>query len=299
LFFSSNGLILNSFNISEASRTINLYFDSEEIANDLSFINEIDDTFVYSLYGRNYLASYQTVEDIELMKKGIDTYSKQSISDYNPIIDGHGTGYALPSPEDLEVLIGKTTLLEVIPNYGQKYRASADLSTEIYFPTVGDQASQGSCSAWANAYYAYGYLEVKDYGWDASSGNPDFLLSPAWAYNIIAAYDYGSNPNEVAQVLVDWGVPTLSAMPYNDMDVDSWGNEAAWRQAPYHRPLDYTLITYVGPTIIDLINSIIDGGTPVTIGIDASQFYSGLDEGTMDFTLSSDEYDPSGELNHA
>ncbi len=298
----SNATILNSFSVNEPLNTMIFYSDSEKTSNenlDLSFMDNFDDVFIYSLNGRNYLATYKSFEDIELMKKGIDTQSKRLITDYNPIIDGHGTGYALPSPEDLEALIGKTTLLDVVPEYGQKYRASADLSTEIYFPTVGDQASQGSCSAWANAYYAYGYLEAKDYGWDASSGNPDFLLSPAWAYNIIAAYDYGSIPYEVAQVLLDWGIPTLSAMPYNDMDVNNWGNEAAWRQAPYHRPLDYTLIDYVGPTTIDLIKSIIDSGTPVTIGIDAYQFYSGLDQGTSDFILSSDEYDPSGGLNHA
>ncbi|MHA1981428.1 MAG: CARDB domain-containing protein [Promethearchaeota archaeon] len=302
LLFSSIVTILNGFNVNDSLSTMSYYSNSGEFSEenlDLSFKDDFDDIFIYSINGRNYLATYKTAEDLEVMKKGIDIQSKRSKSDYNPIIDGHGTGYALPSLEDLDSLIGKISLLGEVPEYGQKYRASADISTEIYFPTVGDQAMQGSCSAWANAYYAYGYLEAKDYGWDASSGNPDFLLSPAWAYNIIAAYDYGSIPYEVAQVLVDWGVPTLSAMPYDDMDVDSWGNEVAWRQAPYHRPLDYALITYVGPTTIDLIKSIIDSGTPVTIGIDAYQFNPGLDEGTMDFILSSDEYDPSGGLNHA
>ncbi len=81
---------------------------------------------------------------------------------------------------------------------------------------------QGSCTAWANAYYAYGYMEAKDYGWDASSGNTDYLLSPAWAYNKVAAYDYGSVPIELAQLIIEWGVSTLSTMPYNDFDVDSW-----------------------------------------------------------------------------
>ncbi|MFX1588871.1 MAG: CARDB domain-containing protein [Promethearchaeota archaeon] len=245
------------------------------------------------------MAKYITTDDIEIMKEGINSKPNFDEVNYNHIIDGHGTGYALPSPEDLESLVGKLSLLDVIQEDDQKYRANADLSTEIYFPTVGDQGIQGSCSAWANAYYAYGYLEAKDYGWDASSGNPDYQLSPAWAYNIIAAIDYGSIPYEIAQVLVDWGVPTLSAMPYNDTDVDSWGDEIAWRQAPYHRPLDYTLITYTGNATITLIKSLIDSGIPVTIGIDANQFYYGLDEGTMDFILSSEEYNPFGGLNHA
>jgi C1A family cysteine protease len=261
-------------------------------------INSINDNaFTYSLNGREYLAKYITAKDVEEMKQGIDTQPQSSRSESNVIIDGHGTGYNV-NLEDLESLVGKVSLLEVIPEDGQKYRATADISTEIYFPTVGDQGSQGSCSAWANAYYAYGYLEAKDYGWDASSGNPDYLLSPAWAYNIVAAYDYGSIPYEVAQVLLDWGVPTLSAMPYDDSDVDSWGNETAWRQASYHRPLNYTLITYTGPATIDLMKSLITAGTPVTIGIDAYQFSNGLDQVAMDFILSSDEYN-SDSLNHA
>ncbi|MFX1401758.1 MAG: CARDB domain-containing protein [Promethearchaeota archaeon] len=264
---------------------------------DYNSINDSSNTFIYSLKGREYRAKYITSKDVEEMKQRIDTQPKSSRSRSNVIIDGHGTGYAV-NPEDLDALVGKISLLEVIPKDSQKYRATADLSTEIYFPTVGDQGSQGSCSAWANAYYAYGYLEAKDYGWDASSGNPNYLLSPAWAYNIVAAYDYGSIPYEVAQVLLDWGVPTLSAMPYDDSDVDSWGNETAWRQAPYHRPFNYTLITYTGPATIDLMKSLITAGIPVTIGIDAYQFSNGLDEGTMDFILSSDEYD-STSLNHA
>ncbi|MFX0008806.1 MAG: CARDB domain-containing protein [Candidatus Hermodarchaeota archaeon] len=260
---------------------------------------DINQKVIYSLNGRSYLAKYITTEDVNEMQSEVNEKSVSSKSNFNDIIENHGTGYVMPSSEDLNSLIGKLSLLEVFPEESQKYKASADLSTEMYFPTVGDQGGQGSCSAWANAYYAYGYLEAKDNGWDASSGNPDYLLSPAWAYNIIAAYDYGSVPYEVAQVLLDWGVPTLSAMPYDDTDVDSWGDETAWRQAPYHRPYNYTIITYTGTSTIDLIKSLLSSGTPVTIGIDSYQFYNGLDAGTMDYILSSDEYNPLGSLNHA
>lgn len=274
-----------------------ILFNLLDISSYNNSINDSDNLFIYSSNGREYKAKYITAQDVEEMKQDIDTQTLTPRSESNVIIDGHGTGYNI-NPDDLESLVGKVSLLDVIPKADQKYRATADLSTEIYFPAVGDQGSQGSCSAWANAYYAYGYLEAKDYGWDASSGNPDYLLSPAWAYNIVSAYDYGSIPYEVAQVLLDWGVPTLSAMPYDDSDVDSWGDETAWRQAPYHRPLDYTLITYTGPATIDLMKSLITSGVPVTIGIDAYQFSIGLDEVTMDFILSSDEYD-STSLNHA
>ncbi|MFW9872923.1 MAG: C1 family peptidase, partial [Candidatus Thorarchaeota archaeon] len=254
-------------------------------------------TFIYTHNGKSYLAEYITKEKVEEMKKDINIQVSREHHDH--VIDGHGTGYLAPSEEDLEALIGKISVLELISDSPQRYMATADISTEIYFPVVGDQGYQGSCTSWANVYYAFGYLEAKDYGWDASSGNPQYLLSPAWSYNMIAAYDYGSVPSETAQLIKEWGVSTLSTMPYDDFDFDSWGDEAAWREAPYHKPLDYTLITYVGYPTIDAIKSLIDSGTPVTIGIDANQYYNGLDKETSDYILSSVEYDPSGGLNHA
>ena len=256
-------------------------------------------TFVTSINGKNYLAKYITEKDIEVMNDKLESSPSRSEHNQNLVIDGHGTGYEVPTSTDLESLVGKVSLLKQIPESGQAYRASADLSSQIYFPIVGDQGNQGSCSAWANAYYAYGYLEAKDYGWDASSGNPDYLLSPAWAYNIVTAADSGSIPYEVAQVMLDWGIPTLSAMPYDDNDVNSWGNETAWQQAPYHRPSSYSLITYTGNATIDLIKSLLDGGTPFTIGIDAYQFNNGLDQSSNDYILSSGEYIAGQGLNHA
>jgi len=254
------------------------------------------DAFITTLNGKKYLAEYITKEKVEEMKKQSEL--RVSNKKYNQIIDGHGTGYAPPTPEELEKLIGKVSILGILPDAGfQNYRASADISTEIYFPVVGDQGYQGSCTAWANAYYAYGYMEAKDYGWDASSGNTDYLLSPAWAYNMVAAYDYGSAPFDLAELIMEWGVSTLSTMPYNDFDVDSWGEEPAWREAPYHRPLNYNPIFFVGPTTIDAIKSLLDSGIPVTIGIDAYQLDPGFTDGN--YIISSAEYDSSGSLNHA
>ncbi len=271
--------------------------DSNSDPEDIIDIECSGHTFIYTLNGKRYLAKYITEEEVEDMKK--DIRIEDSKGHYDHIIDGHGTGYSSASEEDLESLIGEISLLELIPDYEHGFKATADISTEIYFPVVGDQGMQGSCTSWANVYYAYGYLEAKDYGWDASSGDPQYLLSPAWSYNKISAYDYGSVPSETAQLIKEWGVSTLNTMPYDDTDVDSWGGEAAWREAPYHRPLDYTLISYIGYATIDVIKSLIDSGTPVTIGIDAYQYNNGLDDGLSDYVLSSDEYDNSSGLNHA
>lgn len=254
-------------------------------------------TFIYTLNGKSYLAEYITEENVGVMKK--ETLFENTREHSAEVIDGHGTGYLAPSKEELDALVGKVSLLELIADYEKGYKATADISSEIYFPVVGDQGMQGSCTSWANVYYAYGYLEAKDYGWDASSGNPQYLLSPAWSYNKIAAYDYGSVPSETAELIKEWGVSTLYSMPYDDTDVDSWGDEAAWRESPYHRPLDYTLISYTGYATIDVIKSLLDSGIPVTFGIDSYQFSNGLSDTTSDFILSSAEYNNVSGLNHA
>ncbi len=288
-------ILLLSFN-APSSLYKSSKMDLNSTDQDLINYKNSDHTFIYKLNGNQYLAEHITKEKIEEMKK--DGLFEETKRNYNDIIDGHGTGYSKPTEEELDSLMGKISLLGLVSDYKRGYKATADISTEIYFPIVGDQGLQGSCTSWANVYYAFGYLEAKDYGWDASSGNTDYLLSPAWSYNKIAAFDYGSMPVETAELIKEWGVATLSAMPYNDMDVNSWGNEAAWREAPYHKPLDYTLITYIGYSTIDVIKSILDSGTPVSIGIDAYQFFNGLNDNSGDYILSSDEYNGGG-LNHA
>ncbi len=271
--------------------------ESNEIDFNLSN-NDPSETFVVTMNGINYLAKYITQEDIDTMKPMINL--KEEGKNYNKIIDGHGTGLAPPTEEELELLLGKISIIgTTTESEHHKPKATHDLSTEIYFPSVGNQMSQGSCGAWASTYYTYGYLEAKDYGWDASSGNLDYLLSPAWTYNKVAPIDYGSWMTSNAQILVDWGCATMSSMPYDDSDVDSWGNETAWREAPYHRAYDYYLMDFneFNPnSTIDAIKSMITSGSPVTFALDAGEFSAGFSDGN--YIISSTEYD-SVSYNHA
>ena len=97
------------------------FFDTSNLS--LDNRQDSGDMFVSSVNGKNYLAKYITAEDIEDMKKKssiqspIETWSKPNSIN---LIDGHGMGYATPSSEDLESLIGKVSLLDVIPENGQK-----------------------------------------------------------------------------------------------------------------------------------------------------------------------------------
>ncbi|MFX1568621.1 MAG: CARDB domain-containing protein [Promethearchaeota archaeon] len=255
------------------------------------------ETFVCTLNGKEYLAKYISQEDVEVMKTSSDL--KEENKNYNNIIDGHGTGLCAPTKEDLEKLIGKISIIGTLPeSEPHKPQAAQDLSSDVSFPSVGNQGAQGSCAAWALTYYCYGYLEAKDHGWSASSGNPDYLMSPAWTFNKVTTTS-GSWMTDNAQIIVDWGCATMSAMPYDDSDVNSWGSETAWREAPYHRAYDYYLIDFneFNPNAtIDVIKNMIVNGTPVTFAMDSSQFTSGFSDGN--YIISSSEYD-SLILDHA
>ncbi|MFP4545569.1 MAG: fibronectin type III domain-containing protein, partial [Methanomassiliicoccales archaeon] len=173
-----------------------------------------------------------------------------------------------------------------------------DLSTEPYFPQIGSQGGQGSCAGWALSYYAYGYMEAKDKGWtEASSGNPEQLISPAWTYNLAnGGYDGGSSIYRNGMILEEWGAPTLSTMPYDPDDAVSWGDEESWREAPLHRARDVHTMSYSGESTVEDVKELVSSGTPVVFGFNANEYSSGFSDGN--YILSSEEYSAST-INHA
>ena len=289
LIFSSLGSINTFYRLSN--------IESISLDNDTKNYLNTAETFIYTLNGKNYLAEYITRDKVNEIKEQIGIRNPNK--NYNLIIDGYGTGFAPPTEKDYENLIGQISIIKLLPEpYLQAPTAASDLSTEIYFPIVGNQGSQGSCGAWATAYYAYGYLEAKDNGWDASSGNPDYLMSPAWTYNKLVTSDSGSWMIENGEILEEWGCATLSTMPYDETNIDNWGNESAWREAPYHRAYETYLMDFneSNPnSTIEMIKSLINGGTPVTFALDADQFSNGLAD---NYIISSAEY-ISSTINHA
>jgi len=102
---------------------------------------------------------------------------------YNLLVNGFGTGLAPPSEASYAHMVVKEAA-------GLKAFASVpsaiDLSDDPWFPAVGNQGSQGSCSAWAMAYYCYGYQEAKDNNWIDAKTNPAHQISPAWGYNMVS-----------------------------------------------------------------------------------------------------------------
>jgi len=211
-------------------------------------------------------------EDIELLKKQVGIYDSKK--EYNEIYDGFGTGLTPPTEEEWEAMIGNILIIDTVgSNNGPG--ASFDMSTDPRFPQVRSQGSQGSCAAWAATYYTTGYLQAKNNGWnEASIGNNNHLLSPAFTYNKYNyGHDGGSHTWTNGYVMRSVGVCRWVNMPYNQYDDVGWGNEDAWRDAPKYR-IDnvYTLSSPFDNTDINTIKNTVSGGTPVTFALHASSY---------------------------
>lgn len=219
-------------------------------------------------------------------------------ANYNILVDGHGTGKAPPMAEAYDALVGSLNMVETVSVDALSLPSTHDLSSTPYFPVIGNQASQGSCTAWAATYYAYGYMEAVDKGWTgASSGVLTNLLSPAWTYNKVnGGIDMGSWEWDNMMVLKDWGGATMATMPYTDEDWTDWGPPESYREAPEHRILDAYHIPYVGLATVETVKTLISEGVPVTFGLDANEYNRGFADGN--YIISSSEYN-SRNPNHA
>ncbi len=248
---------------------------------------------IYEPSGTKYIYKwhYVTEEDVAKWKQRWGV--REDNKNYNIIVDGHGTGLAPPSEDEYNSMIGKIIQIDDVLN--PPTRGAVDLSQDPRFPKVGNQGGQGSCASWAAGYYANGYLQAKDYDWtDASEGNPEHLMSPAWVYNKVnGGQDSGSSLSAPLDLICYVGEATMATMPYDDTDYLSWGSEDAWREAPLYRGDTYVSVDLSN---INVIKSYIDQGIPVIFGINASQYDNGFADGN--YIISSQEYSSSS-LNHA
>ena len=216
----------------------------------------------------------------------------------NVIVDGHGTGLVLPNATEWSNMVGKVTVTDSVSSSGLRSSGYYDISTQSYFPAVGDQGGEGSCAAWAMTYYDYGYLEAKDNGWtDASTGNTAHLLSPAWTYNRVnGGVDSGTFMDTVANVIINSGVASLKNMPYTGSDLTSLGGQDAFREAPLHRAASVVVLPTTDMSAdVTSIKNLISSNVPVTFAIDANQFNSGLNNDNL---IVAAEYS-STSINHA
>ena len=94
-------------------------------------------------------------------------------------------------------------------------RSFCDNSSNL--PPILNQGSQGSCVAWATAYYYKSYQEWEEHGWDID--DPMHQFSPSFVYNHInGGTDEGSNFSDALKLLCDHGCVSLVSMPYDEND---------------------------------------------------------------------------------
>lgn len=137
-------------------------------------------------------------------------------------------------------------------------KTSIDLSS--YFPTPGDQGSQGSCTAWAVAYALKTYQENFERNWGVNSITTRF--SPAYVYNQLNSNDNGISISKAMDLIVEQGVCTLSQMPYDQNDFTTQPTSSQRTNAAA-----YTAKEWYSVWGLDNVRREIYEGNPVVVSI--------------------------------
>jgi fibronectin type 3 domain-containing protein len=214
-----------------------------------------------------------------------------------------GEGQELRTLSDGEWLeqVGNQVILDGFLG-GAPAAAAADLSTSPYFPKIGNQGNIGSCGAWAETYYQFGFLKAKQMGWtDASTGNSAHLFCPTWTYNKLnGGKDDGSMEGDNTRIIAQFGAATMDTMPYSDAIPEGyldWGNEAAWRTAVQYRCQGYIVFEKTDmDAYIAAVKSAITNQIPVNFAINSTNMEENIADynGNKNNIISSSEYNLEG-----
>ncbi len=221
-----------------------------------------------------------TQEEIDQLKKIINNLNYDT--KHQNINSEYATGFILPTEEDLDAMVGKVNIADGV-SHSMPIPTVYDLSTEIYFPEVHTQGQQGSCVAWASAYYANGYMQAKTRGWTGTynaqtSNSYDQLISPAFVYNKCKYKGTGIGANAVGSTYTDSlglmetiGVCREIKMQYNALDYLSWGSENAWRDAPQYRIKNIGIINPpFSASDLTLMKTLLNNSHPLLFALDSS-----------------------------
>jgi len=204
-----------------------------------------------------------TSQDIEALKQIIGVESPN-------VTEANGTDLRPPTEDQWNKSKDNMTIIDTTKLEPKVVMPSKlDLSAQPYFPPVGNQGPEGSCTAWATDYYAYGYLLARYNNWtDVSAGNSAHLMSPAWTFNKVAyGYSTGSSFIGNYQAIQSYGAASMSVMPYSVSDFPSWGPSTAWREAFTHPSINYTLLLTTDNSSTAAIQNLVWHGTPVNFAM--------------------------------
>ena len=116
-----------------------------------------------------------------------------------------------------------------------------DLSQSKFFPPIKSQGDQGSCVAWAQAYYQFTYEMNKALDRESTAEN---LFSPSFVYNMSNyGEDTGSFPKTAFNNMKKIGVATWNTIPYNkEVHRDWFPQESIWQEAAKYRIADFKIL---------------------------------------------------------
>ncbi len=200
------------------------------------------------------------------------------------LAQGRGLGHRPPTPEEQAYIDAVyTRVTHIAPNDLARARAQAeakaarlhrgtppasaslpaavDNSTLQYFPPIGNQGGQGSCTCWAGCYYYNTFTQAADENRDVSTWDPDHTCSPAFMYPLVnGGGDNGANTQYVVARLSDIGCSNWTLKPYSQSDWTTWPSEAAWVQALENRTQTPHVIDGSTPSGLDTIKQHLANG---------------------------------------
>jgi hypothetical protein len=229
-----------------------------------------------------------TQSELDELKKEIGVC--QNNFTYDKVINGHGTGLRPPTESEWTKIAEEALMVDGIFWTNSKTGApsNVDYSTSPWFPPIGNQDGEGSCTTWAVGYYIKTFQEAKEHGWDLSGatweggyyGYPSLayqnkIFSPDFIYHQIDdGSDYGSSFEDAIDLVCSIGACTWSEMPYDPTDSVTWPSEAAWREAPLYRGSS-TGIEYINLNTTQGVESLknwIASGNLAAIAVDGLQY---------------------------
>jgi len=140
-----------------------------------------------------------------------------------------------------------------------------------YLPPIGDQGSQGSCTAWATAYnalsLAFNRAVEQRLGSIPKSGKVAF--SPAYTFNLIhqGRCEGGTSFPDAFNTIRDQGLVRTNDLPYTADSCTALPDPNIRKQARNKRLLTYTRIPADQPGSLDKIRGAIHEGKPVAFGM--------------------------------
>ncbi len=296
---------------------LGLFLSVQTVALGASSKNTADgDAYLKASLGKEDNAIVKVVEhkitesELEELKLEMGVY--QNNVTYNKIFDGHGTGLHPPTESKWISIAEETLIVDKIlwVNASISAPSSVDHTNSSWFPPIGNQDGEGSCTTWAVVYYMKTFQEAKEHGWNLSgatweggySGHPslayqDKIFSPDFVYHQINdGVDEGSWFDDAMDLVCSIGACTWEKMPYDPNDSVTWPSEEAWREAPLYRGNSTGFESMYLNTVygVENLRNWIASGNLAVIAIDANS-YASL---TSDDLWTLDNYEEM-ELNHA